>query len=398
MYSLPLLDASQLVLGENGVVFATGPSLGTGQRAVSFDMNSGQTFWTYEPSALNGVSMIAATLGGELVAKVTDQLGNDSVLHFDEMGQPTYDGIIGRQIAANWQGQFFDVGGTIRALPIHVTWANDWAEPNGNSSGTKGGIVHHSFGLFWCGTDYAEMGSCKDIGGVDIPWKYIPGVLQSNFNNAVDFSAAHPDWVDKIQASALDALQRAFTQIPEVTVERASSHKGSLWECTTNFKLPGCMLPNEDNRVYISGVWPGDGGTGETTGLAPPLSFVYYWTSLQNSQRFLNMSPPYPPLTNQDSNAFGQLLTAVGRGIGNASAHELGHQMAYTVKINMDCTTSGGNACQGDAIVFEIEGGIQEEYTNVYPSIHWQPDSVCAIHQYFAADYRDPNCKTSFVK
>ncbi len=183
----------------------------------------------------------------------------------------------------------------------------------------------------------------------------------------------------------LDALRKAFSQFP-VTVERAAPHD-SFWSCLKNWELPGCVGLQ---RINVSGVWPGDGSGGETTGIAA-LSFVYYWISLQNSQAALKKNPVYPPQTTEDIKALAQLLQAVGVGIGNSSAHELGHQFAYTFRINMDRNASGGTPClKGDSNVFEPIGASSWQYNQVYPDIHWEvPDGVCAVQQYFDESYRN---------
>jgi len=232
----------------------------------------------------------------------------------------------------------------------------------------------------------------------------IPEVSEKNFTKAADFGATH-SYVDSVQGSALDALKKAFSQFP-VTVRLASSHKGSIVECLLNAELPGCSLPNEQDWVYVSGPWT-EVGTGSTGGgvSGAPQSVVFYWVSLQNVQSYLKLNPLFPPVTNTDRLNFATLLQAVGIGIGNAAAHEMGHHVAYKFYIKMDCSPNqnSANACQpdsnNDVTDFEIEGGIKEEYMYVYPQIHWQPDSVCAIQQYFGGDdWRDANCTRSFKK
>ena len=273
------------------------------------------------------------------------------------------------------------------------------AVSGGNHSGNGTADIPNYIDLFWCGTGYGETGSCSAVGGVDISWKYIPNVLETNYTSAVDFSTSHPDWVDNIEKSAFNALQKAFSEFP-VTVERAGPQATPWWQCIKHFQFPGC---NRVLKVYVSGVWPGDGSTGVTTGLVPA-SFVHYWIALQNSQTALNENPPYPPQTNADNQAFAQLLQAVGTGLGNSTAHELGHQMAYKVSLVMDCNQPGANrpCANGDNNVFELYGGSDWFYTHVFPAIHWQNQnngSVCAIQQFFDKTYRDnPTCTVDLTR
>jgi hypothetical protein len=110
---------------------------------------------------------------------------------------------------------------------------------NGNFSGNGTSGIQPYIDVVWCGTGYAETGSCGSVGGADISWKYIPRVTDRNFGAAVDFSTAHPEWVDAIEASTLDALQRAFSKFP-VAVERLAPHHTPWWQCIRNFEAPGC--------------------------------------------------------------------------------------------------------------------------------------------------------------
>jgi hypothetical protein len=169
-----------------------------------------------------------------------------------------------------------------------------------------------------------------------------------------------------------------------------------------HFEPSVARLLNNDkdtDRVYVSGVWPGDGATGETIGITPR-SFVYYWISLQNSESFLNLNPPFLPKTSANNSAFAQLLQGIGRGIGNAAAHELGHHVQYTFNVNMDCPTI--LPCAGNGgVVFERDGGYSQEYKSIYPAIQWQPNSVCAIKQYYNGEqWRDPTigCTVDYHK
>lgn len=98
----PFAFFHQIVIGENGVAFATDRlssnsdgSLAPGNIA-SFDINSGQVKWTYQAPSQNVLSLVASSAGGGLVAKATnyqdisaDLTGTDTVLRFDSTGTPT---------------------------------------------------------------------------------------------------------------------------------------------------------------------------------------------------------------------------------------------------------------------------------------------------------------------
>lgn len=401
-YSLPMLD-SHLVLGENGIAFAVGTPLDGGARAVSFDMNSGQISWSYEPPTGSAFSILAIRPGNGLVAKETDQHRQDSVIHFDESGQPTYDSVFGTGIGIDWQGQLYDVYGSIAGMLIPVTWANDWAEPQGNSSKNGMGVVHHSFGLFWCGSGYGEQGSCTqdpfNVGGADIPFSYAQAI---NFNvqNLNDFGAAHPGWVDIIKNAALNAFQSAFKDFPVVAVPASTSMQRSFLSClhSPGFK---CPLPDQEHIAYVVGDWlPGVSGYTPSANV----SRVYYLTAMQNAQNATNVSPVSIPTTSPAINDFvTRLLPAIGTGIGNTAAHELGHQMAFSVVIIMDCDEPGANrpCATGDDHLFERYAPGNWHYLHIYPDMQWQkPDSVCAIHQFSLKSYRnkDEQCLSDLTK
>ena len=394
-YSLPMLD-SHLVLGENGIAFAVGTPLDGGARAVSFDMNSGQISWSYEPPAGSAFSILAIKPGNGLVGKETDQYRHDSVIHFDESGQPTYDSVFGSGIGLDWQGQLYDRYGSIAGMLIPVTWANDWAEPGGNSSKNGMGVVHHSFGLLWCGSGYGEQGSCTqapfNANGADIPFSYAQPI---NFNvqNLQDFGAAHPGWVDIIKSAALNAFQTAFKQFPVAAVPASASMQRSILNCppSSGFK---CLLPDQEHIAYVVGDWL-PGASGYTP--SATVSRVYYLAAMQNAQNATNVSPVSIPTTSPAINDFvTRLLPAIGIGIGNTAAHELGHQMAFNVAIVMDCNEPGANrpCANGDDHVFEVYAPLNWHYTHNYPDIDWQkPDSVCAIHRFFVKSYKNKDEK-----
>jgi hypothetical protein len=82
-----------LVLGENGTAFAAGPTTIPNNggflpvdQIASFSVNSGATNWTYQGATGVTLSIIMSTDGNGLVARSTDQSGNDTLLTFDSSG------------------------------------------------------------------------------------------------------------------------------------------------------------------------------------------------------------------------------------------------------------------------------------------------------------------------
>ncbi|MGA7218663.1 MAG: hypothetical protein WBX38_10135 [Candidatus Sulfotelmatobacter sp.] len=83
-----------LVLGESGVVFATDSvDAVNGPMIASFNFSSGalKVNWSYQAAARYSLSIIASASGNGLVAKMTDQSANDTLLWFDPIGTLTTD-------------------------------------------------------------------------------------------------------------------------------------------------------------------------------------------------------------------------------------------------------------------------------------------------------------------
>src|SRR5208337_3804792 len=91
-----------LVLGENGVAFASGMTTATVNgtptqvsQIASFNVSSGVPNWTYQAAASGlSLSLIMSTAGNGLLAKSTDQNGNDTSLTFDSSGDPPTQGML----------------------------------------------------------------------------------------------------------------------------------------------------------------------------------------------------------------------------------------------------------------------------------------------------------------
>jgi hypothetical protein len=297
---------------------------------------SGQQLWS-QPNYTPQI----ATSGGGVIATSSN---SGQTVTFDGGGNQT--GQMGSLPIQSWKGSY-QLGSVDSFYALLAALESDsfTAVVRGNLAGNGTAMKQATIGLFWCGTGYGVSGACPDVNVPDVQWKYLQDVNGQNFGKAIDFSVAQPnspahtDWVDTIEAAALDALTRAFDGFP-VSVRRVAGRKGSTWECLKQLQQSGCTIYDTDtDRVYISGAWSAD--TGQTTGI-PNLglgivSSVFYWRSLANSESFLSQDPPFPPRTSADNAAFAQLLQGIGRGIGNAAAHELGHHVEYTFIINMDC-------------------------------------------------------------
>ena len=135
-YSLPIVETSQLVVGENGVAFAAQNN--TRQKVVSFNISSGQVLWTYEAPAQSIFSIVASAAGNGLVAKLTDSNGVDTVLSLDAAGNATSIAANGRGLSYSWRGDWITLTASGQVsqivLPVAVNTASVWATPEGNPS------------------------------------------------------------------------------------------------------------------------------------------------------------------------------------------------------------------------------------------------------------------------
>lgn len=207
----------------------------------------------------------------------------------------------------------------------------------GNFTGNGSPVVQHSIGLFWCGSSF--NGTCQtltdanNLKEADLGFTYVPA--NSPQSPANDFTSNNT-WTGLIMKKATNALSAAFKGIPIVTPSNPSplavSYHGS-----------------PDHVVNIVGdpqPPPGEGGaTLKPCGLAGSnctFNSVVYYAAIMNGAQGTTASlysPTYPPVTNQQKTNFQNLLVAIGIGLGNTAAHELGHQLELK---DMDCNGGGG--------------------------------------------------------
>jgi len=220
-------------------------STSTGNPMTTFT-SAGSTLWT----GPNDTPQIA-TLGGGVIGA--------SGSTYDPNGNVT--GQVANLLIQSWKGTY-GIGSvkSFYALLANIESDSYTAVAGGNFTGNGTGQHLATIGLFWCGTGYGEVGACSGVGAPDVQWRYLQEVNSDNFGKAVDFSVtqpnspAHTDWVDSIQAAALDAVTQAFVQFP-VTVRRDTPRQGSAWECISSLQLPGCSIIDKDtDRVYVLGV------------------------------------------------------------------------------------------------------------------------------------------------
>jgi hypothetical protein len=378
--------------------FVGSASSQAGRTMVAFDA-SGNINWT-----VPGYTPQMATADGGIITA--------SGATFDASGSAT--GLLPNLPTFSWKAAYLD--GDVQSVSVpSPTLATTFAAIfNGNLSGNGTAAVEHSFGLFWCGTGYALQEyvagtPCVQNSGNDVRWGYYQAnVGPTGFQ---DFSTQHPDWVGIIEREAFNSFKAAYAKYP-VGVQLAT------------FK-PN-LVPQQEYVAYVLGdsPWPTYGVTIRTT----PSSKVYYFGFMENAQvalgqpenpstgaGWVNYSPGYPT---QDIAGFVRMLRALGTGIGNAAAHEMGHHLedygserSIGVFPNMDCGTSPSNklnpgvACENnDNFVYAFfngnglpqYGGTSEGAMFFYgipggtlgippqPAIHWGPSDSCWLQNYSA--------------
>jgi len=272
-----------------------------------------------------------------------------------------------------WKGAY-QIGSVDSVVAPTITLMTSLASiVGGNLTGNATPFVHHSFGLFWCGSGYASQGyvsgtPCIANAGHDVVWGYYP--LSIGPTALQDFSAAHPSWVGTIESKALQSFQRAYAKYP-ILVQLADYQPSKT---LTGYE----QNPMQEYVAYVLGDSPAPayGVTVRTT----PNSKVYYFAFMESAQTALggpanlqtgagwnNYSPTYPP---QDTSGFVSMLTALGTALGNTAAHEMGHHLedygaaSGNVFPNMDCgsspenTLNPGVACENnDNFVYAFFNG-----------------------------------------
>jgi hypothetical protein len=183
----------------------------------------------------------------------------------------------------------------------------------------------------------------------------------------IDFTARYPNWADMVQTNALGALKAAFSKLP-VLVEPASKYL--------------------DHVVYVTGLFdqsqnPKSGQTQEGTNV----SYLNYGNILVEALTALGIDSaqtavPYPPQTQSQQAQLVALMAALGTGIGNVAAHELGHQWVLP---QMDCDGTGFPACPSgagsDSYFYEYYATSPSDFFYIGPPMQWTTKDVQCLQK-----------------
>jgi hypothetical protein len=247
-------------------------------------------------------------------------------------------------------------------------------------------VVHHSIGLFWCGQTF--NGSCQGIPDpagnleADLGFVYSPASFlsqsppQTSWSDFTDTTA----WTGIIREQAAKALAAAFVKVPVLTPKHASP-LGYPYSGVPDYVVnivDGLLLPSMDSKPDTLGLTIANTGFCEHFGLFCSWNSVAYYSKImfaaQTADASFN-SPVYPPVTDAQKTAFSHLLVAIGNGIGNVAAHEIGHQLRLP---DMDC-----DQCEAPPIGFNYDAAAAEPafYLDVGPPLHWTSTDLNILNQ-----------------
>jgi len=332
-YPLSVYLPSAFVLGDDGTAFAlaTKDVTGAQQSVVAFDMNSGQPLWTYQSQdpSHRTLNLAAATDdGGILVAEQRldgnfQDTGTMDMVHVDTQGTPSTVATLGTfdTPVYSWGGQWYAVStiGSAVSIPIGISRTSLWANPNGSPSKDSRAARQWFFVL----TFQNQFTFTPDV----------PSELP-----ALTVDLTNTESETRIKAAAVQAIKDAYSTWP-VTVVEGDANTGDARATVVQTEPQGTFL--------TCGVTPNDGQHEST---------VYYKTIMEEAQNALQAVINNQADENKALNNLS-LITAIGRGIGTNSAHELAHQfLALCCEMDADPvqdpnakgTYNEGNSCDGD--------------------------------------------------
>jgi len=322
---------------------ADGPYIGTVQVSGGINImmafaSSGQQLW----SQPNYAPRIATSDGGVIATSPSGQ-----AVTFDQNGNA--DGQMGNLLTYSWKGAYSAADSL--SVPLPSVAPVPGAVAGGGPTGKGTTVAVHSIGLFWCGAAFS--GSCQgltdanNLPEVDLGFTYFPQNCAGNSpppncpSQPQDFSG-NGGWVNLMMAQAAKAVTSAFGGVPIVPPQRPSS--------ALNVSVFGTIKGTPDHIVNVVGDTnpPSSGVTTQNCHLVffycQWNSVLYYTAVMKGAQVAVPSlsSPVYPPSGPSQTSAFEALLSAIGKGIGNDSAHELGHQFQLP---DMDCDKTGMPDC-----------------------------------------------------
>jgi len=168
-YSLPIEGPDDLLLGEDGTAFAvvsTKPfhvrdATSPFTAALLFDVNSGQTAWSYQAAFDEEFLPVSSSAGNGLAARVIPPGGPDKILQFDSTGNSTliwsaFSNLVTYTIGDHWlTSDPFTGALTVASATAITSPATFWFRPTGgmaptNASETKFPPLDHCTSSLGC--------------------------------------------------------------------------------------------------------------------------------------------------------------------------------------------------------------------------------------------------------
>ncbi len=280
------------------------------QYMVAFDMGGGVR-WMVP----NETPQIATADGGVIGASgiTYDQNGNAA-------GQTTL-------FTQSWRGNLYQDGPLTEVFQKFVDAAKSlWAHVGGSPSGNNAAARQWNFKLVW-------QNNCS---GVPQPCGFTlyPDDPAVNLSLAIDATSQ----ATAIKDAALKALKRAFMSYPVLVSEGTTGtgdHEADVLDGENYI-----VQPNTNDVTELCGLTPNQGAQS---------SMVWYRKHMEQAQWALGIKL----ITAQDvQNALGRLdlMNAIGTGIGNTAAHEIGHQFFgfyFGMEDSSVHTYNGAAGCDG---------------------------------------------------
>jgi hypothetical protein len=300
-----------------GIVGVQQADYSTQQQMVAFDA-SGNIHWVVPG---NWQPQIATADGGVIATQLDSNWNPIATVTFDQNGNAT--GQMASLAVESWRGNMYQLGSIDQVYRAAINWAKSlWAHIGGSPSGNGTAARPWEFKLVWQNNCSSAPWPCGFTLYPDNP-SYLP-------NLAIDATSQ----AAAVKFAALAAFKKAFSRYPVNATEGA---------------------PNTgDNRANVVDGSSSQSGM-ERCGASNPFvvtndSSIFYLANMEQAQWAL----PIVLTTLQDVQgalARSDLMKAIGTGIGNNAAHEVGHQF-FLQGSGMDDSsthTYNGQGCDGAA-------------------------------------------------
>jgi hypothetical protein len=291
-----------------------------------------------------------------------------SGITYDQNGNA--DGHVTTLTTQSWK-EAYSVGPAVGALavpfpsiaPVYSAMAG------GSPTGTGTAVAVHSIGLFWCGAAFS--GTCNgqtdanNLPESDLGFTYVPA--NSPKSKPQDFTS-NSNWTNVIMSQAAKALSAAFTGVPVVSPNQPSP-LGYFYKGTPDrvVNIVGDPIPAA-----------GEGGITSTRCLF--FGYICKWNSVVYYIAEMNGAQSASPNLYSPASPTQGLLTAIGIGIGNTAAHELGHQFQLP---DMDCHNCALPPDKNPDPAFLYEYWQQEApmYLDIGAPLTWDTNDIPVLNQ-----------------